>query len=171
MASLQTSIPDTVNGALIREYLDIVANDSENLERTMDLMTDDCTWVMEPTGDTYRGKNEIKAFVDIAMSGRTHPDQYSIEITHWFATDEYLCIEYTHGAVSTGAYTAGLKVKLKKGISRYCITYHMRDGKFDWAHEYIQGTTFLTHLAMPLALKQISRLAWKIMKKTTQSSL
>jgi hypothetical protein len=30
--------------------LDLVANDSENLERTMSYLSDDCVWVMEPGG-------------------------------------------------------------------------------------------------------------------------
>jgi ketosteroid isomerase-like protein len=158
------------NEALIQEYLAIVANDSENLDRTMGLMTDDCVWVMEPTGDTYSGREEIKTFVGAAMSGRTHQGQYSIQISNWFTDGEYLCIEYTHGAILTGVYTAGIKAKLKPGTSRYCITFHMRDGKFDRAHEYIQGTTFLTHLVMPLVLKRMKRLVEKKMSKRKSPS-
>lgn len=146
------------NEALIQDYLDLVAHDSENLDRTMGLMTDDCVWVMEPTGDTYHGREEISAFVGTAMSGRTHQDHYRIQISNWFTDGEYLCIEYTHGAVLTGAYTAGIKAKLRPGTSRYCLTFHMRDGQFDRVHEYIQGTMFLTHLVMPLVLKRMKRL-------------
>jgi len=58
--------------AIVAEWLDIVANDSENLERTMKCMTDDCVWVMEPGGTEYHGFEEIRAFVAIAMAGRTH---------------------------------------------------------------------------------------------------
>lgn len=153
------------NEDLIQEYLDIVEHDSENLARTLGLLTDDCAWEMEPTGDTYRGKQEIEAFVNVAMSGRIHAGQYSIQITNWFTNGEQLCIEYTHGGISTGVYSAGLKVKFKQGVARYCITFHLRDGKFDRVHEYIQGTTFLANLAMPLALKRMKRLADKKRRK------
>jgi ketosteroid isomerase-like protein len=132
----------------------------------MGLMADDCVWVMEPTGDTYRGREEIQAFVATAMSGRTHTSQYSIQMGHWFTNGECLCIEYTHGAVLTGVYTAGIKAKVKPGIARYCITYQMRDGKFDSAHEYIQGTTFLANLAMPFALKRMKRLTQKRLSRS-----
>jgi ketosteroid isomerase-like protein len=168
--TMQGNTLSQANEALIQEYLDIVAHDSENLERTMGLMADDCVWVIEPTGDTYRGKEEIKVFVGTAMSGRTHKDQYHIQITNWFTNGEYLCIEYTHSAILTGVYTAGIKAKLKPGTSRYCITYHMRDGKFDWAHEYIQGTTFLTHLLMPLVLKRLKRLVEKKLSRRKSPS-
>ena len=36
------TMTNEANAALVREWLDIVANDSENLERTMQCMTDDC---------------------------------------------------------------------------------------------------------------------------------
>jgi hypothetical protein len=38
------------NQKLVRNMLDLVANDSENLERTMSYLSDDCVWVMEPGG-------------------------------------------------------------------------------------------------------------------------
>jgi len=168
--TMQENVISKANEALIQDYLDIVANDSENLDRTMGLMADDCIWVMEPTGDTFSGREEIEAFVSTAMSGRIHENQYGIQISNWFTNGVYLCIEYTHGAILTGVYSAGIKAKVKKGTSRYCITYHMRDGKFDWAHEYIQGTTFLTHLAMPLVLKRLTRLAKKKVSKGPTST-
>ena len=43
------------NEALVKNILDLVANDSENLERTMSYLTDDCVWVMEPGGTEYHG--------------------------------------------------------------------------------------------------------------------
>jgi ketosteroid isomerase-like protein len=168
--TMQENMRNPANEKLIQEYLDVAAHDSENLDRTMGLMADDCVWVMEPTGDTYSGKEEIEAFVGTAMSGRTHKAQYSIQISNWFTDGEYLCIEYTHGAILTGMYSAGIKAKIKKGIARYCITYHMRDGKFDWAHEYIQGTTFLTNFAMPLMLKRMKRLVEKKLSRGTSTS-
>jgi hypothetical protein len=36
------------NDALVAEMLDLIVNDSENLERTMNLLTDDAVWVLEP---------------------------------------------------------------------------------------------------------------------------
>ncbi len=145
------------NEALIREYLDITENDSENLDRTMKIMADDAIWVIEPTGDTYSGYEELEAFVETAMSSRKHEGQYSIEIKNWFTDGEYLCIEYTHGGILTGAYLPRVKTKFKKGIAMYCITFHMKDGKFDEVHEYIQGTTFLSNLMMPVFLKRMNK--------------
>ena len=83
------TMTNEANAALVREWLDIVANDSENLERTMQCMTDDCVWVMEPGGTEYHGAREIRAFVEIAMAGRTHDKgQHRLQITNWFADSE-----------------------------------------------------------------------------------
>ena len=43
------------NETLVKELLDIIANDSENLERTIKCLTDDCVWVMEPAAN-LRGR-------------------------------------------------------------------------------------------------------------------
>lgn len=149
------------NETLVKELLDIMANDSENLERTLKCLTNDCVWVMEPGGTEYHGIDEIKAMVAIAMSGRTHDSKRRIEITNWFANNENLCVEYTHGALLTGKYTAGFRGRLKTGVSRYCSTYHIRDGKFDRVHEYINATSWSLNGLMPLALAYLHRIAIK----------
>lgn len=154
------------NETLVKEMLDLVANDSENLARTMTYLTDDCVWIMEPGGTEYHGYKELKAFVEIAMSGRTHDkDIHKIEILNWFNNDENLCIEYTHGAISTGKYTFGLKGKVNTGALRYCITYHMQDGKIDRVHEYIDTTTWLLSCFMPIILARLHRLTMKKLDK------
>jgi hypothetical protein len=48
------------NGALVAEMLDLIVNDSENLERTMNLLTADAVWVLEPGGIEYHGAREIR---------------------------------------------------------------------------------------------------------------
>jgi hypothetical protein len=149
---------DKCQETLVEELLDIMMNDSENLERTLACLTNDCVWVMEPGGTEYRGIDEIKAMISIAMSGRMHDSKRRIEITNWFANDKNLCVEYTHGAVLTGRLTAGLRGRLKTGVSRYCVTYHICDGKFDRVHEYINATSWFLNGLVPLALSYLHRL-------------
>ena len=154
------------NQKLVKAMLDLVANDSENLERTMSYLTEDCVWIMEPGGTEYHGTEELKAFIGTAMSGRTHDQgRHKIEITNWFATGENLCIEYTHGALLTGTYTFGYKGKIKAEVSRYCITYHLREGKIDRVHEYINSTSWLYSCLMPIMLGRLHRLAMKKLTK------
>ena len=158
---MEENMLSKANEMLVKEMLDLMANDSENLERTMKWLTDDCVWVMEPGGTEYRGVAQIRAFVEIAMSGRTHDTGHKIEILNWFADAENLCVEYTHGAVLTGAFTAGLKGEIKTGVSRYCITYHMRDVKIDRVHEYINASSWWLNCLAPIALAYLHRLTKK----------
>ncbi len=46
-----------------------------------------------------------------------------------------MCIEYTHGAILTGEIAASVK----PGTLGYCMAYHIRDGKLDRVHEYINS--------------------------------
>lgn len=151
--------------SLIREQLDLMFNDSENLERTMKLIGDDCVWVMEPGGSEYRGYDEVKAFVETAMSGRTHDAGHKLELLNWFADNENLCVEYTHGARLTGKSFGGLRGNLKTGVSRYCITYHYRDGKIDRVHEYINSTSSWLGIIMPYALGRLHGTSMKKLVK------
>lgn len=156
------------NEKLVKEMLDLVANDSENLERTMKYLANDCVWIMEPGGTRYQGSREIGAFVEIAMSGRTHDKKHRIKITNWFANEDNLCIEYTHGAKLTGKFTAGFNGGIKTGVSRYCITYHMRNGKIDIVHEYINATSFWYNLILPFIL---GYLHWLTMRKLAREKI
>ncbi len=145
------------NELLVQAYLDLAAHDSENLNRMLSLLTDDCVWVMEPTGDTFQGKEELRSFISTAMGSRSHQDGYQVEIGSWFTDGESLCVEYTHGAVLSGAYSGGLKPAIKPGSLRYCLTFHMRQGKFDQVHEYVNPTSFLLTLGLYPALKYLKR--------------
>jgi ketosteroid isomerase-like protein len=159
--TMQENTQSPANETLIKEMLDIIANDSENLERTMKWLTDDCVWVMEPGGTEYHGSKQIKGFVGIAISGRTHDKDHKIEILNWFTGGENLCVEYTHSAKLTGAFTAGIKGAIKAGVSRYCMIYHMREGKIDRVHEYINASSWWLNCLMPIALAYLHRLTKK----------
>ncbi len=152
--------------ALLKELIDLMVNDSENLERTMKLLTDDCIWVIEPGVTEYHGSRELRAFVGTAMSGRKHDEQHKIEILNHFADNENICIEYTHSAVLTGEMTAGMRGTLKPGAARYCMTYHIKDGKFDRVHEYINSPSVWLSFLSPIALKYLH---WQTMKKLSKT--
>ena len=151
-----------LNKPLLEEMLDLMVNDSENLERTLKHFTEDCVWVMEPGGTEYRGMEQLRTYIGIAMSGRTHDkDSHRIEIVGAFGDEENLCIEYTHGMVATGKLTGGYKTRVKTGILRYCITYHIREGRFDRVHEYINSTSTAYNVLLPLLLGRLYRQTMK----------
>ena len=148
--------------ARIKELLDLMANDSENLERTMAMVAEDCVWVLEPGGSEYHGYNEVRSFVETAMSGRAHDEAHKIALLNWFADEEDLCVEYTHGASLTGKSFGGLRGSVQTGTLRYCITYHFSGGKIDRVHEYINSRSSWLTLVSGFAL---GRLHSQSMKK------
>ena len=156
--------------AVIEELLDLMTNDSENLERTLNLLTDDCVWVMEPGGTEYHGIAQIKTFAGIAIKLRGHDEsEHRIEILSCFSTGDNFCIEYSHGMVSTdavtGAITSGLKGGIPTGILRYCMVYHTREGKIDRVHEYINSSSCWLSFLLPIGMAYLHRVTIKRMAK------
>ena len=144
---MQKNIETQANQAVIEELLDLMTNDSENLTRTLKLLTDDCVWVMEPSGTEYYGIAQIRTFAGIAMHLRGHDEgDHRVAILNCFSAGENFCIEYSHGMLSTetvtSAITSGLNGGIPTGILRYCMVYHTRDGKIDRVHEYINSSSW-----------------------------
>jgi hypothetical protein len=50
-------------------------------------------------------------------------------------------------------------------VSRYCITYHLRDGRIDRVHEYINATSTLFSVLSPFMLGSLHRQAEKKVAK------
>ena len=117
------------NEKLIKEYLDIAVNASEDLDRFSELLSEDCVWYITPPGITFSGKEQVKSFSKMAMGSRSHNQNSKVEIRNWFADDENFCVEYFHGAIITKFH-----ISVTENV---CLVCHMRNGKFDRIHEYV----------------------------------
>ncbi|MCL4489792.1 MAG: nuclear transport factor 2 family protein [Chloroflexi bacterium] len=117
------------NAVLIKEYLNVAVNAPENLERFAKLLNDDCTWTIVPPGITLVGAQQVRSFVRMAMGSRTHDAESKIEIRNWFADGDNFCVEYFHGAMVTRFH-----IRVTENV---CLVCHMREGKFDRVHEYV----------------------------------
>lgn len=155
------------NEQLAADLIDLMTHDSENLDRTLAMMADDCIWVMEPGGTEYYGKEEIQTFAGIAMSLRTHDNgENRMEVTNHFISGDQLCLEYSHGMVGTNFLTkllvTGFRGKIRTGVTRYCMVYHIREGKFDSVHEYINTTSVWQSLMLPIGMNYLH---WASLRK------
>ncbi len=137
------------NEKLIQEYLDIAVHASEDLDRTMGLLSDDCTWYITPPGIAFTGKDQLRSFTGMAMGSRSHNAYSKVEIRSWFTDHENFCVEYFHAAILTGLHI--------RVVENVCLVCHMRDGKFDRIHEYVDTSkSILIGLGLkllPLILK------------------
>jgi uncharacterized protein (TIGR02246 family) len=135
---------------LIERYLAIVAND--DYERLGELLSDDCSFTLMPIGHTWKGRDNVMSAVMAAGRSRTHDSRSKVNITNWFTNDdEYLVVEYEHGAL-----VGGVRVK----IDGYCWVFHIRDGRFDSMREYINPSNPATNILLSLVLRAYPFLAW-----------
>lgn len=95
----------------------------------MNILTDDCVWRITPPGLEFRGKDQLRSFVKMAMGSRGHNAKYKIVIRNCFTDGENLCVEYFHGAIATR-----LHIRVTENV---CLVCHMKEGKFDAIHEYV----------------------------------
>jgi uncharacterized protein (TIGR02246 family) len=136
---------------LIEQYLAIVADD--DYERFGKLLTDDCSFTLMPIGHTWRGRDNVMSAVMTAGRSRAHDSRSRVTVTNWFTNDEYLTVEYEHGAL-----VGGLRVK----IDGYCWIFHIRDGRFDSIREYINPSNPATSILLSLVLRTYPFLArWR----------
>lgn len=133
------------NARLIEAYFRMVRTDA--YEAFAELITPDCAFSLMPIGRTFRGADEVMAFVLATGGSRRHDDASRVEVTNWFATADQLCVEYQHRAI-----LKGLGIRLR--IDGYCLVMHMRDGRFDRVREYINpsrpGVAFITAFLLRL---------------------
>jgi len=128
------------NERLIKEYMDIAANAPEDLNRFSKLLSDDCIWRIVPPGITFNGITDVRSFTGMAMGSRTHDARSRVEIRNWFADGDHFCVEYFHGALITR-----FRIRVTENV---CLVCHMRDGKFDRIHEYVDSGSALISLGL-----------------------
>ena len=61
----------------------------------------------------------------------------------------------------------GFKGKIKTGVLRYCMAYHLREGKIDRVHEYINASSWWLNFFLPVMLAYLRRRVTK--KKVAQA--
>ena len=117
------------NENLINEYLDIAVNASEDMNRFVNLLSDDCVWSLMPPGISINGKESVKKFVAFAMRSRKHSNNANVEIKNWFTDGRKFCVEYFHAALIT--------IFRIKVIENVCLVCEMNNGKFNKINEYV----------------------------------
>ncbi len=136
---------------LVERYLAVVAED--DYERFGELLTDDCSFTLMPIGHTWTGRDNVMSAVKAAGNRRTHDIRSKINITNWFTNNEYLVVEYEHGAL-----VGGVRVR----IDGYCWIFHLRNGRFDSIREYINPSNAGTSILLSLVLRAYPLLArWR----------
>jgi hypothetical protein len=147
------------NEALIHTYLDI-ATKTDDMEQFSHLISEDCVWVMMPTGHAFTGYAQVSTLAKLAGGTRLHNDKYKVKILNWWTDGEQFCVEYHHGAI--------IKRLPIRGTINICLVCHMREGKFDRVHEYVHAHGSLFKLVMSLGLRVLPLLVQRKLPQQTR---
>jgi ketosteroid isomerase-like protein len=109
----------------------------------MELLDPNCEWIIEASGETFRGYGNFKEFAERSKAARTHTSEVQMVPTTFFATESYFVIEYMHNAITTEKWTTSTS-QPPKGLTLHipiCIIAHFKGERLDWIHEYFDLLT------------------------------
>lgn len=106
----------------------------------VDRFDTNCTLVLIPTGQAFRGTDQLKQLVQAAFMSQIRTK----EITNLFATEDSVCVEYTNRITWTGKEAPVWKgPELSEGSQlevKMCWVCHVNEnGKIDHVNEYFDA--------------------------------
>ncbi len=81
---------------------------TDDIEGAVNLFTEESEWVIMATGETFRGKDQIRNLASRSVAARNHPGVRGIRPFNIFTNAEgtKLCWEYIHTAIVTKDWPA-----------------------------------------------------------------
>jgi ketosteroid isomerase-like protein len=151
-------IPLNENEQLIQTFLRMIEED--DYAEVGSILTDDAMWTIVPIGYTWTGRCAIEALAVAAGGMRRHDERSRIEITNWFTDGEHLCVEYKHKAILR-------RIGLRLTIDGYCLTLHMRNGRFHAIREYISPSNIAAALMIYVLLPLLPYVSKRRLARST----
>ncbi len=127
---------------MFREYL--ATWNTHDLDKMVSYFRDDCVYENMARGQTYRGKDEIKAWAK--MSFDAIPD-FKLDVTSLFVSGDWVGCEWVMAGTQTGA-VSGLPPTGKSFLVRGSTIAQLKDGKILRNADYWDVATFLRQLGL-----------------------
>jgi ketosteroid isomerase-like protein len=127
------------NLQMMQTYFDALFG--KNLKPILDMLDENIEWLIVPTGDTLKGKDEIARLAPNHWAAS--PDRIKT-LVNLFANEEYASLEYrTSGTLTNQADFPSIKFEPtgKKYEFLCCFVFHIKNGKIDRVHEYFDMET------------------------------
>jgi ketosteroid isomerase-like protein len=127
------------NLQMMQTYFDALFG--KNLKPILDMLDESIEWLIVPTGDTLKGKDEIARLAPNHWAAS--PDRIKT-LVNLFANEEYASLEYrTSGTLTNQADFPSIKFEPtgKKYEFLCCFVFHIKNGKIDRVHEYFDMET------------------------------
>ncbi|CAN5276715.1 hypothetical protein BH23CHL1_BH23CHL1_03260 [soil metagenome] len=136
----------TDTSSLVREVYDAY-NDRE-FDRAAELAADDYSFTMVPTGQTFKGPDGMREFLQNWADG--FPES-SVEITNIVLGESQAAVEYTGRGVHSGPLRSpageipatGKQVEMK-----FCDVFSIRDGKLAGGATYFDMASMMRQLGL-----------------------
>jgi ketosteroid isomerase-like protein len=127
------------NLQMMHAYFDMLF--TKDLNPMLDMFDQDIEWLIVPTGDTIKGKDEI---VKLAANYWAASPGRVKTLVNLFASEEYASLEYrTAGMLTNQADFPSIKFEpTGKRYDFLCsFVFHIKNGKIDRVHEYFDMET------------------------------
>jgi ketosteroid isomerase-like protein len=121
---------------------------SHNIDGMLKLFAPDGEWIIEATGETFHGPDQIRQLATRSIAARAHGKGLGIKPTNVFTNAEgtKLCWEYVHEGVVTDRWPASSSYKPAPGATfklPIILICELRDGKLVTIREYFDLLTLL----------------------------
>ena len=127
------------NMSLMQHYFDALF--SKDLPPILDVLDENVEWLIVPTGDILKGKDEIGK---LALNHWVATPDRIKKLVNLFASEDSACLEYiTGGTLTKQADFPSIKIPPtgKKYEFMCCFVFHITNGKIDRVHEYFDMET------------------------------
>ena len=147
------------NLRMMHAYFDALF--TKDMNPMLELFDQDIEWLIVPTGDTIKGKDQIAKLA--ANHWAASPGRIKT-LVNLFANEEYASLEYrTSGTLTNQADFPSIKFEPtgKKYDFLCCFVFHIKNGKIDRVHEYFDLETLNRQLGTADAKRDTESFAEK----------
>lgn len=127
------------NMQMMQRYFDALFGKDLNI--ILDMLDDNIEWLIVPTGDTLKGKEQIAKLAPNHWAAS--PDRVKT-LVNVFASEEFACLEYRTAGTQTNQADFP-SISLQPTGKHYdflcCFVFHITNGKIDRVHEYFDMET------------------------------
>lgn len=134
---------ETRSQEMFREYF--AAWNAHDVEKIASFFTDDLAYEHVPRGETYRSKDQLKAWVKASFDAI--PD-FKLDITSLFASGDLLACEWVMTGTDTHPLSPDAPATGKSFSVRGTTIAQMKDGKIQREADYWDLATFLRQLGL-----------------------
>jgi ketosteroid isomerase-like protein len=127
------------NLQMMQRYFDALFGKDLNI--ILDMIDDHIEWLIVPTGDTLKGKEQIAKLAPNHWAASPNRIKTLVNV---FAGEEFACLEYrTAGTLTDQADFPSISFQPTGKHYEFlcCFVFHITNGKIDRVHEYFDMET------------------------------